>query len=145
MLIYKYNGNLNNTKTFKEVADIKNYKQFYTWLHSTCDEFSINDELKNKLDMCAEEIFANITFYAYPEQNGIIEAVFTKTNDNITIEFIDEGIEYNPLEKPDPDINLPPEERPLGGLGIYMVKNMTDNISYKRENNQNILTLVFKL
>ena len=50
----------------------------------------------------------------------------------LIFEFTDEGMEYNPLEKPDPDINLPPEERPLGGLGIFMVKEMTDNISYKR-------------
>ena len=66
-------------------------------------------------------------------------------NDTITFEFKDEGTEYNPLEKPDPDINLPPEERQIGGLGIFMVKEMTDEISYKREDGKNILTLIFKL
>ena len=58
---------------------------------------------------------------------------------------MDSGIEYNPLEKPDPDITLPPEERPLGGLGIFMTKKMADDISYKRENGCNILTLTFKV
>lgn len=143
MLVFKYNGT-NNTKIFKEIAKQENYKQFYNWLHSACDEWCINEELANQLDMCAEEIFANIVFYAYPEKLGMFEAILTKSDKNITFEFIDEGIEYNPLEKPDPNIDLPPEKRPLGGLGVYMVKNMADEISYKRENGKNVLTLVFK-
>ena len=107
--------------------------------------FLSDEELKNKIDMTAEEIFANISFYAYPEKNGIIEATLIKTENNLIFEFKDEGTEYNPLEKPDPDINLPPEERPLGGLGVYMVKQMTDDLFYNRENHQNILTLIFKI
>ena len=145
MLIFKYNGPLNNVRVFKEIADKKNYSQFYNWLKDICREWNINAELTNKLDMCAEEIFANISFYAYPENAGMLEAILTKSDENITFEFRDEGVEYNPIEKPDPDINLPPEERPLGGLGIYMIKQMADNIAYKRENDKNILTLTFKL
>ena len=145
MLIYKYNGASNNVKIFKQAADKGYYKEFYNWIHSACKEWNIDEDLTNKLDMCAEEIFANIAFYAYPEIPGMIEAVLTKTDNSIVLEFIDEGIEYNPLEKPDPDINLPPEERPLGGLGIYMVKQMTDNIIYKREDNKNKLNLIFNM
>ena len=145
MLIFKYNGALNNKKIFKQQADLSNYKQFYNWLHSACRDWDIKEELTNKLDMCAEEIFANITFYAYPEKTGMIEATLIKTEDSLIFEFRDEGLEYNPMEKPDPDINLPPEDRPLGGLGIYMVKEMSDVISYRREDNQNILTMIFKI
>ena len=167
MLIFKFNGESNNgvndgvnngvnkeinntvdsgaknMKTFRQIVTQENYKTFYTWLHDACQEWNINDDLTNKLDMCAEEIFANVAFYAYPENQGIIDVSFDKSDNNIVLEFKDEGIPYNPLEKPDPDINLPPEERPLGGLGIYMVKNLANQIYYKRENNQNILTLVF--
>ena len=145
MLIFKYNGNPNNTKIFKQTAIQENYNQFYTWLHNACDEWSIDKDLANKLDMCAEEIFANVAFYAYPEGNGIFEAELKKSDNNIIFEFKDEGIEYNPLEKPDPDISLPPEERPVGGLGIFMVKEMADDIYYKRENSKNILTMIFKV
>ena len=145
MLIFKYNGVLDNVKTYSQLAETKNYKGFYNWIHSACDEWGINEDLTNKIDMCAEEIFANISFYAYPPKTGILEAILTKTENTITLEFNDEGVEYNPLDKPDPDINVPPEERPLGGLGIYMVKNMTDNLVYKRENNKNILLLVFNI
>jgi sigma-B regulation protein RsbU (phosphoserine phosphatase) len=145
MLIFKYNGKLESSDEFKQVADIKNYKQFYNWLHAFCQQHNINEELTNKIDMCAEEIFANISFYAYPEKSGMIEAVLTKSADSVILEFTDEGVEYNPMEKPDPDIDLPPQDRPLGGLGIYMVKQMSDSINYKRENNKNILTMVFNL
>ena len=145
MLIFKYNGKQNNVKTFKQAAAQENYKAFCTWLHDACQEWNINDDLSNKLDMCAEEIFANIAFYAYPDKQGSIEAFLTKSDNKIIFEFKDEGKEYNPLEKPDPDITLPPEERPLGGLGIYMVKNLTNEIYYKRENNTNILTLIFNV
>jgi len=149
MLIFKYKGKgvngVNNMKTFRQIVTQEHYKAFYTWLHDACQEWNINDDLTNKLDMCAEEIFANVAFYAYPEKQGIIDVTLNKTDNNIILEFKDEGVEYNPLEKPDPDITLPPEERPIGGLGIYMVKNLADNISYKRENENNILTLTFNL
>ncbi|MCR4881649.1 MAG: SpoIIE family protein phosphatase [bacterium] len=145
MLIFKYNGKMSDTKSFKQTAIKENYKAFADWLHSACKEWDIDDELANKLDMCAEEIFANVAFYAYSDGNGIFEAVLNKSENNIIFEFTDEGKEYNPLKKPDPDITLPPEDRPLGGLGIYMVKEMADKVSYKRENNKNILTLIFKI
>ena len=147
MLTFKYNGN-HNIRTFKQEAKIENYKALSSWIHEACNEWNIDKKLSNKLDMCGEEIFANVAFYAYKgvdDVNCDIEAELIKTDENIILEFKDEGIEYNPLEKPDPDITLPPEERPIGGLGIFMVKNMADNISYKRENNKNILTLIFKI
>ena len=145
MLTFKYLGQQNNIRTFKQEAKIENYKAMYSWIHKACEEWNINETLANRLDMCSEEIFANITFYAYSGEDGIIEAELKNSEGNITLEFRDDGTEYNPLERPDPDITLPPEERPIGGLGIFMTKKMTDDISYRRENNRNILTLVFKL
>ena len=150
MLSFKYTGQRNNVKSFKQEAKIENYKELYSWIHKVCEEWNVNPELTNKLDMCGEEIFANIAFYAYPDgidsngAKGLVEAQLQLIDDVIIFEFKDSGIEYNPLEKPDPDINLPPEERPLGGLGIFMTKEMADDISYKRTHDKNILTLVFK-
>lgn len=141
MLIFKYQKGNNSMKTFSQMALPENYKPFYTWLHEVCEEWKLDNNLKNKLDMISEEIFANITFYAYPKNNGMIYVSIDNSNNEITLKFEDEGIPYNPLEKPDPDITLPPEERPLGGLGIFMVKEMAKNISYERTNDKNILTI----
>ena len=149
MLIFKYNGGtntgMNNIKTFRQLVTQENYKTFYTWVQNVCQEWNISDDLANKLDMCAEEIFTNVAFYAYPDKKGIIDVILKKSDNNIVFEFKDEGTEYNPLEKPDPDITLPPEEREPGGLGIYMVKNLSNEIYYKRENDKNILTLIFNI
>ena len=145
MLVFKYNGEQDNIQTFKEVAIQENYKKFYTWLNNVCQKWDISPNLTNRIDMCAEEIFANIAFYAYPEKNGFVEAEIKKLSDCITFKFIDEGIKYNPLERPNPDIDLPPEQRPLGGLGIFMVKEIADDIHYYYENNKNILSLVFRI
>jgi len=144
MLIFKYMKS-DNIKTFKSDAAKENYKSFYTWLHDTCTEWNLSEDLTNKLDMCAEEIYANISFYAYGESNGIIESEISNNNKEIIFKFTDEGTPYNPLEKPDPDINLPPEQRPIGGLGIFMVKEMADKVTYQHLNNKNILTLRFNI
>ena len=59
----------------------------------------------------------------------------------VVISFIDNGIPYDPLAKEDPDITLPAEERAIGGLGIFMVKETMDDISYEYKDGQNILTI----
>ena len=146
MLGFKYEGcetQNADIKVYDDLAVIENYKPFYSWLHNIMDEWNINEELSNTIDMCSEELFANITFYAYPENRGNIKVTVKNINNEITLIFEDTGIAYNPLEKPDPDITLPPMERPLGGLGIFMVKNMAKNVNYERLENKNILTLVF--
>lgn len=146
MLIFKYkNGNSDDIRIYKNDATKENYKDFCAWLHSVYAEWNLPDALQNKLDMCAEEIYANITFYSYPNPPGSIKVSMGKAGEKITLTFTDEGVKYNPLEKPDPDITLSPEERPLGGLGIFMVKEMADDVSYEYTNSQNILALTFKM
>lgn len=101
------------------------------------------------LDIAIEEIYVNIGYYAYPDQNSSgegkcrIEVEFV--NDSVYVSFIDSGVPYNPLEKEDPDISLSAEDRPIGGLGIYMVKNSMDEVNYRYENNCNIFTIMKKL
>ncbi len=143
MLAFKYNGD-KKVKNFETEALQANYKSFYTWLHEAFEQWNLDSELRNKLDMCAEEIYANISFYAYPPKTGAVCVSLEKTDDSVTMKFKDSGVAYNPLEKPDPNIDLPPEQRPIGGLGIYMVKNMADNVEYHRIENENVLTIMFK-
>ena len=142
MLIFKYN-NKTVKKIFRDMAIKENYKSFYTWLHENCEEWNLNEILVNKLDMCCEELYANITFYSYPPKTGMIEVIMSKSDKHIILRFEDEGVPYNPLEKPDPDITLPPEQRKAGGLGIFMVKEMADDIKYEHIGNRNVLTVIF--
>ena len=59
----------------------------------------------------------------------------------VSITFIDSGVPFNPLEKPDPDVTLSVEERGIGGLGIFMVKKSMDDVQYSYDNGFNILTI----
>lgn len=93
------------------------------------------------LEICAEEIFVNIASYAYGEETGNVRITEEVTDSSILLCFQDQGIPYDPLSKEEPDINLTAQERPIGGLGIYMVKNMMDEVSYEYKDGYNCLTM----
>ena len=96
-----------------------------------------------QIDLTVEEIFVNIANYAYPGTFGKARVSIEPLEDpaGIRIVFTDQGIPYNPLKKPDPDITLSVKDRPIGGLGIYLVKKQMDLVEYRYEDECNILTL----
>jgi anti-sigma regulatory factor (Ser/Thr protein kinase) len=96
-----------------------------------------------RLTVAAEEIFVNIAHYAYVlgEGDATIEIAVTGKPPVAVLRFLDSGVPYNPLEKPDPNVSLSAEDREIGGLGIYMVKESVDSVHYAYEANQNVLTL----
>jgi len=87
-----------------------------------------------------EEIFVNIANYAYGEAGGKT-AVFISVTDKITIRFEDTGRPYNPLEAVEPDLDKPLVERDIGGLGVFLVKKLMDNVEYSRIGNKNVLVM----
>ena len=99
-------------------------------------------KLKNQLGIVIDEIFANIASYAYnPTATAGGVVVRLKVGDDIIIEFEDSGVPYDPLSSDDPDITLSAHEREIGGLGLFMVKNIMDSVEYKRDGSKNILTI----
>ncbi len=139
MLMFKYYGKEN---TYKNLASKENYKRFNTWLNDCFERNNVLFGLRQNIELSFEEIYTNIFSYAYPDGVGEVEISIYKENDDVVLRFVDWGIPYNPLEKQDPDISLSPEERPIGGLGIFMVKQMSKDIEYKYED-KNILTVKF--
>ena len=97
-----------------------------------------------QLDVAVEELFINICSYAYAPGSGSATIRFQALQEPRAAEitFVDSGVPYDPLNKPDPDVTLSADERPIGGLGIYMVKKTMDEVRYRYENGQNILTIV---
>ncbi len=89
--------------------------------------------------ICAEEIFINIASYAYPEQDGLVNIEEEVGDNKIEIVFEDQGVAYNPLEKDDPDVTASLSDREIGGLGIFMVKQMADELKYDYRNSRNSL------
>ena len=96
-----------------------------------------------QIDLAVEEIFVNIANYAYrPDKgNATIRVEVSEEPVQVTLTFVDRGVPYDPLAKEDPDITLPAEERNIGGLGIFLVKQTMDDVAYEYKDGQNILTL----
>jgi anti-sigma regulatory factor (Ser/Thr protein kinase) len=101
-------------------------------------------KVQTQIAIAVEEVFVNIAHYAYNPVVGGAK-IRVSVDDEIVIEFEDNGNPYNPLEKEDPDITASAEEREIGGLGIFMVKNIMDAVDYCRKGNKNILTIKKKL
>ena len=95
-----------------------------------------------QVQIAAEEIFVNIASYAYQPGTGKADILVetAKNPRSVTITFKDRGVPYDPLAKEDPDISLSAEDRPIGGLGIFMTKKSMDEMKYEYRDGQNVLT-----
>ena len=97
------------------------------------------------ITVALEEMFVNIAHYAYPDSKGKATIGMSFDNDEVEIYLIDSGIPFNPLEKEDPNVKASIEEREVGGLGIFMVKQSMDECHYERRNGQNVFTMKRKI
>lgn len=95
----------------------------------------------HRIALAVEEVFVNIAHYAYAADTGQVTVRCTVGAEAITLEFEDRGRPFDPLATRDPDITLPAAERQIGGLGIFLVKKVMDNVNYRYEDGRNILTL----
>ena len=100
------------------------------------------DEL-GKLDLILEEVLMNVARYAYTEGSGEVEVRYMAEKGRLRVEIIDSGIVFNPLEADSPDLSRGLVDRPIGGLGVFLIKNMVETVHYRRENDQNVLTFTF--
>ena len=108
------------------------------------ERYDCSARVRFQLDVAVEEIFINIAKYAYrPGQAGQAAVRCCVGGDplQVTIQFQDQGVPFNPLAKEDADITLTAQERQIGGLGILMVKKSMDAVRYSYEDGKNILTI----
>ena len=96
-----------------------------------------------QVSIAVEEIYVNIARYAYHPEIGeaTVRCAVGGEPLQITIQFLDSGRPFDPLQKPDADTTLTAEERDIGGLGILMVKKSMDGVTYEYKDGCNILTL----
>ena len=111
----------------------------YSSKHLRILEFNNRDIIM--INTALEEIFVNVCQYAY-EGTGTVEVSLSNDKQRVTFVFKDSGKKFNPLDREDPNINATSEEREIGGLGIFMVKKIMDEVSYEYKDGFNILTLV---
>jgi len=96
--------------------------------------------------LALEEVFTNILRHAHADA-GAHEVRFGArlTAEHAVLDFVDDGREFDPLAAPPPDLRRPPEERPIGGLGIHLVRELADRLEYERAGGLNHLTIHFAL
>ena len=100
-------------------------------------------KIQKQILIAAEEIYVNVASYAYAPGTGPVDILIQVHDDpgKIILEFTDSGVPYNPLAKDDPDTTLSADERKIGGLGIFIVKQTMDDVSYRYEDGKNIFTI----
>ena len=118
------------------------------FLHSELDRRLCPSSAQTQLDIAVEELFVNICNYAYAASDVpgkiLVHRTYSADPTSIRVDFIDTGVPFNPLEKPDAVTPSRIEDVPIGGLGILMVKRCVDEISYERSEGCNIVTIVKK-
>ena len=119
-------------KIKNEVGELERVNQFVE---------EIGEDQMN-LNLVMEEMVSNVIFYAYPEgKEEEIELVAESNGKELTFVLSDKGKEFDPTMKEDADPNVNPMERDIGGMGIYIVKNIMNQVTYQRLEGKNLLTM----
>ena len=128
-------------------AAAENIHAVTTFVEAQLDAVDCPPKARGQLSMAIDEIMANIAQYAYAPETGpvTVRFAFDEGTRTATLTFLDKGLPYNPLEKADPDVSLSAEDRPIGGLGIFLVKKTMDGMAYAYKHGQNVLTIQKRL
>ena len=105
---------------------------FQAAFDQVCARTGITAETRNDLQVVLDEVCSNVFKHAYAEATpGALRLIVRRLPAAIEMTFIDRGQAFDPLSLPAPDLTLPLDERPLGGLGIHLIRQMTDHQSYR--------------
>ena len=140
MLCLEYLGQTKKETLVLDATD-ENLEKVDVFVEGVLERADCNVKTINKLKIAIEEIYTNIAHYAYSPNIGKVTIKAELLGNVFKLEFEDEGKEYNPLLRDDPDISLDAKDREIGGLGVYMTKKLVDKISYERKDNKNILRM----
>ncbi len=110
---------------------------------SDCAKTQGFDEKKtSEIELATEEAIVNICHYSYPEEPGDVEIDCKLEDGRFVIEIKDSGVPFDMTSFSDPDMGADIAERKIGGLGIFLIKKVMDEVRYRRENDRNILDLI---
>ena len=122
-----------------EIAELERVAVF---VEEVSQLLSLDSETTMNLNLALEEVVSNVILYAYPQKMGENIIIKASSDDNILVFTItDKGDEFDPTKVEDADITLAGEDREIGGLGIFLVKNIMNEVTYQRLDGKNILTL----
>jgi len=105
-------------------------------------ERGISDAVQYLANLAIEELATNCIKFGYDDANEhMLEVRLAVSEQGVVLTFVDDGRPFNPLLRGEPDLNIPAEERSVGGLGIHLLRRMSDRMEYVRKGNQNVVIL----
>lgn len=126
--------------------DINEVPRLGEWIETMGENNDVPMADVFKLNLALEEAVVNVMNYAYPGQTGMpITLTMEKTGNTLIFSLVDSGVPFDPTSTEEPDLTLSADERPIGGLGIFLVREMMSDINYRYENSQNILTMIYSM
>lgn len=107
------------------------------------EENGLSEKVLFQVNLALDELLTNTISYGFPDggEHEILLRITIEGEKVLRIEIRDDGFAFNPLESEEPDVNQDIEDRPIGGLGIHLVRKMIEEIEYRWEDEQNILVL----
>lgn len=130
--------------SIKLPARVENLKTLIKSVSRCAKTQGFDQKRHSEIELATEEALVNICNYSYPEKPGDVEINCKIDNSRFIIEVIDSGIPFDVTSLSDPDLPADIDERKIGGLGVFLMKKMTDEVRYRRENDLNILSLIIK-
>ncbi len=127
------------------IAVLENYEKVAGFVEGELEKRDVPMQAMAQIGIALDEIYTNVAKYAYigREQGKVtVRLDFTPEITQVKMTISDRGIPYDPLKRPDPDVTLEAEQRQIGGLGIYMVKKLMDEVSYEYRDEMNILRML---
>ena len=122
--------------------EISEIGKLATFIEELGEELVLTPDLIFNLNLALEEAVTNVILYAYPKEEQKDIFISANMSDNILIFVLtDSGKEFDPTKVPDADITLSAEEREIGGLGVFLIRQIMDTVEYQRIDEKNVLSM----
>ncbi len=133
------------TQSIEEEATVEHLNAVIAFIETTLSTWHVKPEFMERFAIPVGEAVMNVMSYAYPSAPGRVLVSLTKKGSRLRADIQDNGLEFDPTAWPTPDTSLPLEQRPVGGLGIHIMRNMLSILKYQREHSVNHLVMEMEI
>ena len=123
-------------------SDIAEIPKVSAWLEEVMRGSGFSEEAILDTQLAVEEAITNVIVHGYKEPGGVVEITSHVNSDRVKVEIADTAPRFDPLSMPEPDLDGSIEERRIGGLGVFLIRQVMNGVSYRYENGKNILVLI---
>ena len=137
---------MNDATAVRLSNDVSELPRLARWVQDFCEEHDLPPALAFSFDLALEEAVTNVITYGYADQGRHeIQVRMSVEDGTVRAEVTDDGRPFDPRDAPPPDVTAPPEDRPIGGLGAFLIRRSMDDVDYQVVGGRNRLTLSRRL